>query len=258
MTAARFLLDPLPVSEDVVLGGAEGRHAATVRRVSVGEQIVIGDGRGRFRPAEVVAVGRDTLTLRCEPVQSVPAADPRLVVVQALPKGDRAELAVELLTELGVDEIVPWAAQRSIPRWRGERAVKSRQRWLSAAREAGKQSRRAWFPVIGEPADMSAVVDLIVRSAVAFTLHEQATAPLVAAALPGPGDTGDIGVNGGIGVIGDIVVIVGPEGGVSPEEVEAFEAAGARSVRLGEPVLRTSSAGAAALAVLSARLGRWG
>ena len=242
MTTALFHLDPLPTSDVVVLAGPEGRHAATVRRIAVGEHIAVGDGRGHRRRGEVVAVGRDELTLRCGPVETTAAADPQVVVVQALPKGDRAELAVELLTELGVDVIVPWSADRSIVQWRGERALKSRRRWQDAAREAGKQSRRVWFPEVTELADTATVGARIARSAAAFTLHEAAQAPLVEALLPPRGE---------------IVVVVGPEGGLTPDEVAAFEAAGSHPVRLGAPVLRTSTAGAAALAVLSARLGRW-
>lgn len=245
MSLARFLLDPLPDTDVVVLGGPEGRHAATVRRIGVGEHIVIGDGRGRRRRGEVTAVGRGELVLRCGPIETVPTPRPRLVVVQALPKGDRADLAVELLTELGVDEIVPWAAERSIGQWRGERAVRSRVRWQTTAREAAKQSRRAWLPVVAELAGTAAVAGLVARSALALTLHEDATEPLVGAWAGATPDAGDI------------VVIVGPEGGISPAELDAFEAAGARSVRLGPDVLRTSTAGAAALAVLSAHLGRW-
>lgn len=246
MSLARFLIDPLPDTDVVVLDGAEGRHAATVRRIGVGEHVVIGDGRGHRRRGEVTAVGRGELVLRCEPTETVPPPRPRLVVVQALPKGDRADLAVELLTELGVDEIVPWSAERSIVQWRGERVARSRARWQTTAREAAKQSRRAWLPVVAELAGTAAVVGLVARSAVALTLHEDATQPLVGTWAGGPPGAGDV------------VVIVGPEGGISPGELGAFEAAGARSVRLGPDVLRTSTAGAAALAVLSAQLGRWG
>ena len=255
MSLAWFHLDPLPTSDVVVLDGPEGRHAATVRRIRVGEQIVLGDGHGRHRRATVTAVGRDQLRLRAEPVEDTPALAPRLVVVQALPKGERAELAVALLTELGVDEIVPWSAARSIVEWRAERGTKSRDRWRASAREAGKQSRRAWFPVVGDLADTAGVVERIGRSAgalvhrmgtaeveSALVLHDEATAPLVGVARPEHGE---------------ILVVVGPEGGISPAEAETFAAAGARPVRLGAPVLRTSTAGAAALAVLSARLGRW-
>jgi 16S rRNA (uracil1498-N3)-methyltransferase len=165
--------------------------------------------------------------------------DPRLVVVQALPKGERAELAVELLTELGADEIVPWAAARSVVQWTGERAAKALTRWRRVAAEAAKQSRRPWVPVVAELANTSEVA---ARARGALVLHEGAALALTGAVLP-------------VGC--DIILVVGPEGGITADELAAFTAAGAVPVRLGEPVLRTSTAGAAALAVLSVRIGRW-
>ena len=167
--------------------------------------------------------------------------DPRLVVVQALPKGDRAELAVETMTELGVDEIVPWSAARSITRWDGPRGQKALDRWRRTAREAAKQSRRAWVPAVAELAGTAAVVERLAGAA-ALVLHEAATATLAGADLP---------------TSGELIVVVGPEGGISDDELDRFAAAGATPVRLGDPVLRTSTAGAAALAALSLRLGRW-
>ena len=242
MSLALFLLDPLPSDQVVRLDGPEGRHAATVRRLRVGEQLTLSDGRGSRRVARVTAAGRDYLDLDCEPIEFVPANDPRLVVVQALPKGDRAELSLELLTELGVDEIVPWEAQRSVVQWRGERAAKSLERWRRTVREAAKQSRRSWVPVVAEPVDGAGLLGLIEAAATTLVLHEEATLALTAVSLAARGD---------------VLVVVGPEGGISPSELEAFTAVGAHAVRLGEPVLRTSSAGGAALAVLSARIGRW-
>lgn len=237
-----FLLDPLPPQEVVVLDGPEGRHAATVRRMEVGEPIALSDGRGGRRLGVVTAVGRDELVLRCEPIEQLAAPDPRLVVVQALAKGERGELAVELMTELGVDEIVPWAAGRSVVVWRGERGAKSLQRWRSTAREATKQSRRSWLPEIGALAGTEEVCRRIADAAAAFVLHEAASETLVAASLPAHGH---------------IMLVVGPEGGVSESEVERFAHAGALPVGLGEPVLRTSTAGAAGVAALSVLVGRW-
>lgn len=242
MTRPLFLLDPLPDDDVVVLDGAEGRHAATVRRIDVGELIALSDGRGGRRLGVVTAVGRAELSVRCDPFEHVPAPDPRLVVVQAVAKGDRGELAVELMTELGVDEIVPWDAARSVVVWRAERGAKSLERWRSTAREAGKQSRRPWLPQVSALAATGAVCARIAQADGAFVLHEQASLPLAAASLPGSGE---------------IVLVVGPEGGMDAEEVARFVAAGAQAVRLGEPVLRTSTAGAAGLAALSVRLSRW-
>ncbi len=242
MSLAVFLLDPLPADAVVRVNGPEGHHAATVRRLRVGERLVLTDGHGSRRIGRVTWVGRDELDVDCAPIERVPAPDPRLVVVQALPKGDRAELALELLTELGADEIVPWTAQRSVVQWRGERADKGLARWRRTVQEAGKQSRRVRFPVVTDPIDGAGLAARIDAAALTVVLHEDAEEPLTTVALPGGGD---------------VLVVVGPEGGIGAEELATFTATGAHAVRLGRPVLRTSTAGGAALAVLSARLGRW-
>ena len=166
-----------------------------------------------------------------------------MVVVQALPKGDRGELAVEVLTEIGVARIVPWAAARSVAVWRGDRAAKSLARWRGTAREAAKQARRAWFPEVGELASTAEVVELLAGASLALVLHEEASEPLAAVDVPS---------------VGTVVLVVGPEGGLAPDELAAFAEAGARTVRLGAEVLRTSTAGVAAVSALLARTERWG
>ncbi|WP_375490074.1 16S rRNA (uracil(1498)-N(3))-methyltransferase [uncultured Jatrophihabitans sp.] len=243
MTPPLFLLDDVPDASTLRLGGDEGRHAARVKRIAVGETVLIGDGRGCIAQCAVTAVDGDGLQLRVAARSQTPRADPRVVVVQALPKGERAELAVEMLTELGVDEIVPWQSARSIVRWDGTRGERSLERWRRTAREATKQSRRAWLPEVGAVAATPDVAARLRAAACAFVLHEGATVPLAQAPVA---DTGEV------------VVVVGPEGGVAPDELAAFEGAGATAVRLGAQVLRTSTAGPAAIAALSVRLGRWG
>lgn len=241
MTPPLFLVDALPSGDELHLTGNEGRHAARVKRLRVGETVLISDGRGTLLECRIAAVDGDALVLRVHARQQVPAPVPRVVVVQALPKGERAELAVEMLTELGVDEIVPWAAARSIAQWHGARGDRALEKWRRTAREATKQSRRAWVPEISPPATIDGVAARIAR-ATGLVLHEDASDPLSAAPLPSSGE---------------VIVVVGPEGGISPDELDALSAAGGRAVRLGDPVLRTSTAGAAALAVLSVQLGRW-
>jgi 16S rRNA (uracil1498-N3)-methyltransferase len=240
-TPPLFLLDPLPADDPFVLGGDEGRHAARVRRLGVGEALQVGDGRGALAECAVDAVVPGGLRVRVLTRRTVPAPDPPLVVIQALPKGDRAELSVELLTELGADEIVPWAAARSIAQWHGPRGEKALAKWRRTAAEAAKQSRRAWLPRIS---DLATTADVAARLAAGtgFVLHESAEMALAGAGVSGSGE---------------VIIVVGPEGGITDGELAAFSAAGAVAVRLGEPVLRTSTAGAAALAALSVRLGRW-
>ena len=226
LTADRLLLD-----------GPEGRHAATVKRLRAGEQLDLVDGQGVRCRCAVVAVGRDTVTLDVLARTTEPAGTPRITLVQALAKGDRGELAVELATEVGVDEIIPWAASRCVQQWDGERGAKSLERWRSTARAAAKQSRRAWWPVVRDPVLIQGVVTLPGQLLV---LHESAGVGLSEVELSG-----------------DVVLVVGPEGGLTPEELDAFRAVGAQVVRLGPTVLRTSTAGAAATAVVSSRTGRW-
>jgi 16S rRNA (uracil1498-N3)-methyltransferase len=244
MSAPLFLIDDLPAGETGTLDGPEGHHAATVQRLRVGERLILADGRGGTAYAEVLAVGKGSVEFRVEQRASQPAPEPRLVVVQGIAKGDRGELAVQAMTEIGVDEIVPWAASRSVAQWRGERGVKARDKWASTAREAAKQARRAWLPVVAGDPDCSTkqVAARLADAAAAFVLHEEATERLSAAALPASGE---------------IVLVVGPEGGISDAELEVFVGAGAVAVRLGTEVLRTSTAGVAALSALSTRLGRW-
>jgi 16S rRNA (uracil1498-N3)-methyltransferase len=226
----------------VTLDGDEGRHAVVVKRTRVGEQIAVTDGAGTTAICTVTATDRSSLAAEAVSVQVHDPELPRVVVVQAIPKGDRGELAVEMLTEVGVDVIVPWAAARSVAVWRGGRAEKSLARWRSTAREAAKQARRSWFPVVEEPVSTEQVAALLRGASVPVVLHEAASGPL--ADLPVPGR-------------GEVVIVVGPEGGLSDEELEAFAAVGAEPVRLGSTVLRTSTAGVAATAALLARTPRW-
>ncbi len=229
------------VGDVVVLDGPEGRHAATVRRTRVGEHLLLTDGAGLRVEGEVVAVGPGTLDLRLVTVALDPAPSPRFVLVQALAKNDRDDQAVEAATECGVDEVVPWQAARCVVQWRGERGERARGKWDAVLVAATKQSRRTRRPVLASTATTADLVERVRDAASALVLHEDATLPLAAVELPDAGD---------------VVLVVGPEGGISPEELSALEGAGARAVRLGGTVLRSSSAGPAALAVLSA-MSRW-
>ncbi|SEL69692.1 16S rRNA (uracil(1498)-N(3))-methyltransferase [Nonomuraea pusilla] len=241
MTVPVFLSEELDGPE-LLLAGPEGRHAAAVRRLRAGERVDLTDGAGRVAECVVREALKDALRLDVTGRHEVPAPDPRLVVVQGLPKGDRGELAVEMMTEAGVDVIVPWAASRSVTQWKGDKVAKALHKWRSTAREAGKQARRFHLPEVAEPVSTAGVEALLSGAALGLVLHEEAEEPLSRVALP-PG--------------GDVVVVVGPEGGVSEEELERFRGAGAVPVLLGPTVLRTSTAGVAAAAVLLSRTGRW-
>jgi 16S rRNA (uracil1498-N3)-methyltransferase len=224
----------------MVLDGEEGRHAATVKRIRVGEQLVLTDGLGTSATCAVTDTGKGSLNLRVESTTYAARQDPLITVVQAIPKGDRGELAVEMLTEIGVDRIVPWAAARSVAVWRGDRADKSLAKWRSAARASAKQARRSWLPEVTDPMTTEDVVALIAEADLAVVLHEAAEVPLAALAL---------------GDLKRVLVVVGPEGGLSDEELAAFSDADV--VRLGPSVLRSSTAGVAAVAALLTRTRRW-
>ena len=227
----------------VEVTGDEAHHAVAVRRLRVGERLVLTDGAGTVAEGVVEATGKRVFTVRVEEVRREPRPAPEVVVVQAIPKGDRGELAVEVLTEVGVARVVPWGAARSVAVWKGERAVKSLARWRSTAREAGKQARRSWSVEVADPARTADVVALVAAADLAVVLHEAASTPLASVEVP---------------ATGRVVVVVGPEGGLTDEEVDALVGAGAVSVRLGAEVLRTSTAGVAAVAALLSRTSRWG
>ena len=269
MTAPVFLADGADQAADlIVLTGAEGRHAATVRRIRPGERADVTDGQGLLAECVVTAAGAGQVELRVQARREVPVPNPLITVVQAIPKGERAELAVETMTEVGVDVIVPWQAERCVARWPADRAPKALGRWRSAAREAAKQARRARVPEVTGLASSADVVARISAAAFAIVLEPDAGVALSQLALAQPTGSQPTGSQPGVPgpeklsppplpVSGDIVLVVGPEGGISPDELTAFTDAGATSARMGESVLRTSTAGAVAAAVLMTATGRW-
>ena len=239
--APLFILEELPETGDVLVDGAEGRHAVDVLRLTPGERIRVSDGQGSVADGEVLGAGPEGLRVAVLARYEVPPQMPEFVLVQALPKGDRGPLAVDLATELGVDRIVPWAASRCVTRWRDDRVAKGVAKWRSAAHAASKQSRRPRVPEVTDLMTTRQVCGVLADVDLALVLHEQARHPMARVDLPASGS---------------IAVVVGPEGGLTDGEVIALNAAGARPVRLGPEVLRTSTAGAAALAALSVRT-RW-
>lgn len=226
----------------LLLDGPEGRHAALVRRLRAGERVDVTDGAGTLLRCVVARAERESLELAVESRQESPAPVPRVVVVQALPKGDRGETAVETMTEVGVDVIMPWSAARCVTQWRAERGEKALTRWRATAREAAKQARRPWWPDVRGLASTAEVVALLRDAALAVVLHESGTAPLAGLAVP---------------AAGDVVLVVGPEGGITDEELARFADAGGQARRLGPSVLRASTAGTVAAGVVLAATARW-
>ncbi|HQA30715.1 MAG TPA: 16S rRNA (uracil(1498)-N(3))-methyltransferase [Propioniciclava tarda] len=239
MTEALFLAefsDPT-VGDEITLSGDEGRHAVAVRRIAVGERILLADGAGTAVRGEVLSTEKASLSLRVDEVLRTPTRDRRYIAAQALAKGDRAELAVEVMTEMGIDEVVPWQAARSIVKWVPDRAERHLAKWRSTAREATKQSRRFLVPVVTVPMSTRELALRIPETALTLILHEEASVPLASVALP---------------AAGDVMIVIGPEGGIAPDELEALTAAGGVPVSISDGVLRTSTAGVVALAQLQA------
>lgn len=233
---------PPTVGEVIELTGDEGRHAVSVKRTSVGEQIELVDGHGTRAVITVTGVsGKDRLVGVVDCVASEPAPRPTVTVIQALPKAARSELTVDLLTQAGADVIVPWQAGRSVANW-GKKQDKGLAKWRAAARAAAKQSRRSRIPEITPVVDQAAVAALIQAAPLALMLHEDATGKIT---------------DQPVAQVDSVVLIIGPEGGISPAELDAFTTAGAHLVRLGPEVLRTASAGMVALAALGAVTDRW-
>lgn len=226
------------VGDIVALTGAEAKHAAVVRRLRVGEDVTVGDGAGVWLAGTVDDVTASSVSIRITERREQEAPARRIILAQALAKGDRDEMAVQAACELGVDTIIPWQAARSISRWEGAKTVKGRERWATIVREAAKQAHRPFVPTVLDPVSSA---QLAAREERMLVLDPTATARL-----------SDVVEDGR-----DLLLVVGPEGGITPEELERFTAAGAERVRLGDTVLRTSTAGPAAIAVLSAVLGRW-
>lgn len=228
------------IGDTLSLTGAEAKHAAVVRRVRQGERITVGDGRGAWIEGNVEEAAPALVTIRVQEVRHVAQPSPRLLLAQALAKGDRDELAVQAACELGVDGVIPWQAARSVSRWEGQKAAKGRERWSNIVREAAKQAHRAWVPEVDQ------VHSTAQLAALAQHMRMLVLDPWTEAKLSQvrPDER-------------DIVLVVGPEGGIAEEELARLEAAGAERVRLGDTVLRTSTAGPAALAVLSTAVGRW-
>lgn len=269
-------LDGLVPGSVFILDGAEARHAVTVKRLSVGETVDIADGAGRRLSGAVSAVAPNELSVTCSELSDEPRPGIRLVLVQALAKGDRDELAAETATELGIDAIVPWQAERSIVRWKAERAAKAHAKWQSVVTAAAKQARRAWIPEVRSAVDGAGLQAAVAAADLAVILHEDAVRPLRkvleawqagfaaedTAADDAAGMDSVAEDSAGSGAKGsgggrEVLLIVGPEGGISPREVTRLCDAGAVTALLGHHVLRSSTAGPAATVLASDILGRW-
>ena len=247
MAETLFYVEDLPDSGELaVVDGDEGFHAASVRRIRVGEKLDLSDGAGAVAHCVIEEVAKARLTARIVERWTVEPAKPVVTVVQALPKSDRSELAIELATEAGADAFVAWQAARCVARWDGARADKGLRRWRAVARAAARQSRRPHIPTVAGVVSTSSLVadvrDAVAEGATVLVLHESATEPLTNVALA---------------EAVSLMLVIGPEGGIADDEIAALSDAGAVIVRLGPTVLRTSTAAAVALGALGALTRRW-
>ena len=247
MSATLFYVDVIPApGGTAVVDGDEGFHAATVRRIRPGESLMLSDGAGTVAVCVVISVDKRSLTARVEQRRDAPPPHPPVTVVQAIPKSERSELAIELATEAGADDFIAWQAQRCVARWDGERGEKGLRRWRAVARSAARQSRRAWIPNVSGPLATEALCSYLAEQlkvgAVVLVLHESADVAIT--------ETTVVQAN-------SIILVVGPEGGISDPEITALTDAGAATVRLGPTVLRTSTAAAVALGALGVLTPRW-
>lgn len=255
MTRQSFLdtsLGGAAVGDRVALTGDEAHHAR-VKRVAVGEEVDVVDGAGVRLHCRVTSLDDDGVGMTVLERTEAATAAVGTVLVQALAKGDRDLQAVEACVEIGVDAVIPWQADRSIVRWRGERAAKAHAKWQAQVRAAVKQSRRDTVPVVEELLDTSALAERVaaVQAAggLALLLHEEADRPLAATMRQWAQEER--------GRAGEVLLVVGPEGGIGPEETARLTQAGAVPVSLGANVLRASTAGAVALVLTRAALGAY-
>jgi 16S rRNA (uracil1498-N3)-methyltransferase len=242
VTGALFYVDALPaIGAVATVSGEEGFHAATVRRIRPGEQLMLGDGAGELAWCGVEDVDRRELRARVLRRWSVAPAAPPVTVVQALPKSERSELAIESATEAGADAFVAWQAARCVARWDGPKTQKGLRRWRAVARSAARQSRRAYIPSVTGPVSTQEVAQRV-ESGVALVLHESAT---------------EVISGKHVAQANSLTIVVGPEGGITDVELDALTTAGAVAVRLGPTVLRASTAAAVALGALGVLTPRW-
>ncbi len=236
----------LKAGTEILLDGVEGHHAASVRRMRVGEGVQLTDGAGQRARGVVTKVDKRSIALRLESIEFEPASGTQLTLIQAIAKGDRDELAIQAATELGVERVIPWQSERTVSRWDGKEH-KGKERWQSIVDEASKQSLRSWFPEVLDVVN-TAELAVLVRAAVDDGQTVLVLDPTAKSGLA------TVSTKAGVAVS----VVVGPEGGISVDELARLEEAGATPVHLGSNILRTSTAGVAAMAWLTASLGVWG
>ena len=233
---------PEVLSPQTIVTGEEANHIHKVLRMAVGDELLLADGRGTWGSGTITSLSKTEVLVHLTETGTQATSQPRISVIQALPKSDRVKETIELLTEAGVDRIIPWQATRSISKMQGD----SLSKWRQGAFTAAKQSRRFRIPDIEFSYSAATSSDEIFRNSVILTCHESASAKL-SQVFSSPLPEG----------LEEIFVVIGPEGGLTEEEVAHFHALGAHTVRLGEPIFRSAHAGVAVLSAIQALTGRW-
>ena len=241
-----LFISPIPsntkAGSKIKIAGAEAKHAMSVRRLQIGEAISVSDGQGQKARGKVSQLSKDFLELNVESIESIERPKPQLILVQALAKGDRDEMAVQACTELGIQTVIPWQSERSVSIWKPEKQDKHRLRWQTIATEASKQSLRPFIPEVERVLGTSELVERLKQFDLTLVLDPTSSTSLTSVSLSGHQS---------------IAIVVGPEGGISPEELGQFGSAGLSLVGLGSGILRTSTAGVAVVSYLQATLGNW-
>ena len=241
-----LFISPIPsdtkAGSKIKIAGAEAKHAMSVRRLQIGEAISVSDGQGQKARGKVSQLSKDFLELDVESVENIERPKPRLILVQALAKGDRDEMAVQACTELGIQTVIPWQSERSVSIWKPEKQDKHRLRWQTIATEASKQSLRPFIPEVERVLGTSELAERLKQFDLTLVLDPTSSTSLTSLSLSGHQS---------------IAIVVGPEGGISPEELGQFGSAGLSLVGLGSGILRTSTAGVAVVSYLQATLGNW-
>jgi 16S rRNA (uracil1498-N3)-methyltransferase len=236
-----FFVPVIETSPKITVSGDEAHHAITVTRLGVGERVALSDGSGAWAIGEISSADKKSFTVEVSERGVQEQRRPLLTVVQALPKSDRVKEAIELIVEAGADRIIPWAAARSISKWQGD----SQSKWQTTSMTAAKQSRRYFIPQVLDVHTAKELTSLFSTSTRALVLHEEGAQPISSVLTPADA------------VHEEIFLVIGPEGGITPDEIQLFQSAGAEEVRLGEPILRSAHAAIAGLAAVQALIGRW-
>jgi len=236
-----FIVPEITDGSKITVEGDEAHHAIKVMRMEIGEELQVSDGRGSWAQGSIVAIDKNSFTIAVSDRGHSNRNHAELVVIQALTKSDRARETIELLVEAGVDRIIPWQSDHCIAKWKEDMLEK----WQNAAIAACKQSRRYTVPVVETPISLSQIRERFTEKSLLLVLHESAQEKLSVVVSPSA-----ISQN-------HIVLIIGPEGGISVDELRELEAIGGKVVRLGNPVLRSAHAGIAGLAAVQALMRHW-